>query len=174
MDMNNLAENIVTSVANEVCEELSKLAKSTWAAVVGSRASMARNKEEQQAFAELQEKYDWKAKQVGTKFLLESFNKEELLLEQLLEDGKSNPLTGGVDGIVTHLDGTQTKSQVPKSLQGYETNYGWEAQPLHEDTEKILQTSSPVAVEDIISNSSSVEKVIKEAVIENLHLGGGS
>lgn len=138
-------------------------------------ASVAQNEEERKAIAEADENFDYSFTRNGSTFQLVRNKKQELLIEQLAEEGKDIPFTGGEGGLVTHLDGSKTRSNVPVAFQGQPIpKFAWDPMPVTQETNVMLADTVPEMVSSTASNSSVGSQLAKQEVVSNLHLGGNS
>lgn len=94
-----------------------------------------------------------------------------------MEAGVTNPVIGGQGGMVTHPDGSKTKSEAPKQL--YNTPLPWFATAAATWRENVMtqaQTLIPDAIRNAVSEySSEIAESVKEYVAQKLAavMGGG-
>jgi len=174
MGMNDIAEVYAAAIEEDLQDiptfatNLEKSRRAVWATV-------AQSEEERSAIAEAVDNFEYQFTRSGTSFQLERKDKEELFVESLLIQGKPTPYSGGAGGTVTHLDGTETASKVPKNLQGQPLPwYAWGAMPIEEETRAILESTIPEMISSSASNSSAGAKAVENVLSQSLHLGGGS
>ena len=172
MDTSNLSADFTSALEPELqdisvfAENLERSRRAVW-------ASVAKNEEERAAIAEAEDNFEYTMILNGSNIQLVRNEKDDLIVEDLLQNGKDIPHTGGTAGFVSHLDGTKTKSKVPFALQGKPLpQFAWDPQPVTEETATILTDTVPEMVNDIASNSSAGAETIKQYIVSNLHLGG--
>lgn len=174
MGTSNIAEDFAAAIEGDLQDipmfatNLERSRRAVWATV-------AQSEEERTAIAEAVDNFEYQFTRSGTSFQLERKDKEELFVESLLIEGKDTPYSGGSGGTVTHLDGSETASKVPKNLQGNPLPwYAWGAMPVEEETRAILESTIPEMISSSASNSSAGIRAVEDTLSQSLHLGGGS
>ena len=165
MAMNNLAESIALLVFLKGKAELEQFALSLLASRFGVAASMARNPEEVAEIQKMANAVKYVVEQDGTaiRFILKHENEYPYL--EVIEKGLHGLHSGGNHGLVTEPNGDTHISDVPVQLQG--TSLPWldkEPEPITEEANKILESTAPEMIEDIVQ--SSEEEISAEVAKE--------
>lgn len=171
--MSELSVDFASILFSEISDSISNFATNLERSRRAVWASVAQSEEEKTAISQAIDNFKYVFSLVGSAFKLSRLEGDELPIEKLLSEGKPIPYSGGVNGMVTHLDGTQTVSKVPKNLQGTPLpDYAWDPMPAEEETRTMLETVVPDMISDQAQKSQGVISRVKEYLLNKFSKGG--
>lgn len=139
-----------------------------------SAASVCHTEEERNAVMEA-ENVKYMLLLNGTSMSIEETTEEEPHIISLIDEGKPTPVTKGPNGVRTEIDGSTGESH--SFSQGYPiTDYAWSATHFRRDTHEILKTTSSDIISGVVPEAYSeiASEVVRPAILEQIHQGGGS
>ena len=155
-------------------DPMENIANNTYEAQKMSAASVVHTEEERQAVMDAED-VTFVFSLNGTTMMLEESKEEEPHIIKLIDEGKQTPVTKGLNGTRTEIDGSTGESKSYSS--GYPIpEYAWSATHFKQDSMEILKTISPDIVRGAVSEAKSeiANDVVRPSMVEQIQQGGVS